>query len=98
MRDLSPKVAADGQGTFHSELLLSQLLILSIVIHTFLKLYTSNKNYMLKNESIFPLCTVTENPPLQCLVEGHFYWFLLFHFIYLFFHPHCNFQFLELIL
>jgi hypothetical protein len=55
VRDLKPKVAADGQGTFRSELLLSHLLILSIVFHIFLKLFTSNKKYTLENESIFPL-------------------------------------------
>jgi hypothetical protein len=65
VRDLNPKIAADGQGTFCSELLLSHLLILlCTVFHTFLKLFTSNKKYTLKNESIFPRRMFKENPPL----------------------------------
>jgi len=92
MRDLNPKVAADGQDTFRSELLLLHLLILSIAFRTFLKLFASNKKYTLKNESIFPLCTFTENPPLRCLVEGHFYWFLLFY-LFIFFNPTVIFNF-----
>jgi hypothetical protein len=61
MRNLNPKVAADGQGSFHFKQQFSHLLILSIVFHTFLKIKTSNKKYMLKNESIYKL---QENPPI----------------------------------
>jgi len=65
VRDLNPKIAADGQGTFRSELLLSHLLILlCTVFHTFLKLITSNKNYMLKKRSIYPFHKFQEYPPI----------------------------------
>jgi hypothetical protein len=52
MGDLNPKVATDGQGSFHFKCPFSHVLILSVVFHTFLKTRTSNKKYMLKNESI----------------------------------------------
>ena len=37
-RDLNPKLAADGWGTFHFKCLFLYLLILYAVLHTFLKL------------------------------------------------------------
>jgi len=34
------------------------------VFYTILKLLTSSKKYMLKNESIYPVCKFKENPPI----------------------------------
>jgi len=42
MRDLNPKVAADGQGTFRFICPFLHLLILSAIFHTSLKIKTSN--------------------------------------------------------
>jgi len=53
--DLNPKAAADGQSTFCFKWPFLHLMILTIVFHTFLKLITANKMYILKNESIFSL-------------------------------------------
>jgi hypothetical protein len=44
MRDLNPKAAADSWGTFNFKWPFSRLLILSVVLHTFLKLITLIKS------------------------------------------------------
>jgi len=75
MRDLNPKVSHDGRGSFCSKCLFSHLLILStiLVFHRFLSMKTSNKNYLLKNESVYRFCKFQENAPfLQSLVECGF--------------------------
>ena len=51
--DLNPNAAAHGQRTFQLKCPFLHLLILSAILHTFLKIKTfSNKKCMLKNESI----------------------------------------------
>jgi len=62
MRDFSLKIAADGQGGFCFKCLLLHLLILSAVFHVFLKIKTSNKQYMPKNELIYPFSNFPSNP------------------------------------
>jgi hypothetical protein len=64
MGDLNPKVATVGCGSFHFICPFSHLLILSILFHTFLKIKISNKKYMLKNDSSYPLRKSQENPPI----------------------------------
>jgi len=60
---LTLKVAADDWGTFFClKCAFLHLLILSVVFHTFLKLITRNKKYMLKNEAIYPFHKFKENP------------------------------------
>ena len=55
------------------------MLILSVVFNTFFKINTSNKKYMLKNESIYPLRKFQEIPPiLRSLVEGDVLFYLFF--------------------
>jgi len=63
MRDLNPKVAADGQGTFCCKCPFLQLLI-SFAFHTVLMLITLNKKSRLKKESIYPFCMFKENPSI----------------------------------
>jgi hypothetical protein len=48
MGDLNPKAAADSRGSFRFKCPFLQVLILSVVFHTFLKRKASNKKYMLK--------------------------------------------------
>jgi len=84
MRDLNPKVAADDQGTFHFHCPFLHLQILSIVFQTFLQFITSNKTYMLKNESIYPFCQFEENPPIFMKLSWSFLFCLFFTLIFIF--------------
>jgi hypothetical protein len=77
MGDLNPKVAAGGQGSFDFKCPFSHLLI-SIVFHTFLKIKTSNKKHTLKNESIYSLRKLQENPPTFMQLSWSFFYFVSF--------------------
>jgi hypothetical protein len=63
MRDLKPRVAANGQHSFHFKYPFLHLLILSTAFHTLLKIKTSNKKYMLQNGSNYLCHKFQENPP-----------------------------------
>ena len=79
-RDLNSKVATDGWGTFHFKCLFFQLLILSIVFCTFLKLTASNKKFTLENESTYPFCKFEENPPIFAKCSWSFFILFIFQF------------------
>jgi len=64
MRDLKPKAATVGSGSFCFKCPFAHWPILSIVFHTFWKLTFSNKKYTLKTEPIYPFHKFKQNPPI----------------------------------
>jgi hypothetical protein len=81
MRDLNPRAAADGQGSYCFKCPFLHLLVLSVVFLTFLKIKTSNKKYTLKNEFFYLLCKFQENPPIfMQLSRRSFFILFVFHF------------------
>ena len=79
MRDLNPKVAADGQSTSGCQCLFLHLLILSAVFHIFLKINTWNKKYKYKNEYTYPFCQFEENPPIFTNLSWRPLFWFIFH-------------------
>ena len=74
MRDLNPKVAADDWGTLRFKFPFLHLLILSPVLHTFLKIKIWNKKYKLRmNTSTHSASFKKTHVFLKSLVEGHFF-------------------------
>jgi len=78
MRDLNPKAATDGQGTFHFKCLFLDLLLLSAIFHTFLKIKILNKMYSFKNESNYLLRQFEENPPIFTHLSWSYFIFIYF--------------------
>lgn len=90
MRELDPKAATDGRGTFHFQCLFLHLLklLVSALLYTFLKLIALNAKYTLKNPTIYPFCKSKENQPNFHKAQLKVI-FILFIF-------HSNFHFLDL--
>jgi len=68
MRDINPKVTADGQGALCYKCPFSHLLALSVVFQAFLKLGTSNKKYKHKNVSVYPVCKFEDNCEAELVI------------------------------
>jgi hypothetical protein len=81
------QISCNGQDLFSFKCTFLHLVIF-IVFHTFFKIKSLNKKYLLKNGSIYPFQKFQEIPPaVHTLIRGSFF-FILFIF-------HSKFYFLD---